>query len=126
VTREVTFDKPYGGKTITTVTTTTLDALNDLPYATGPLRVGDKVFVDSAKGVLTGRIRFLGNTDFAPGYWAGLELDEPMGKNDGVVAGKRYFWCPNYYGLFAPAYKCVRQDPKKLTTVTRITRSPEI
>ena len=90
VTREVTFDKPYGEKeTVTTVTTTTVDGLTGLPYTTGPIRIGDKVYVDSAKGILTGRVRFLGNTDFAPGYWAGLELDEPMGKNDGSVAGKR-------------------------------------
>jgi hypothetical protein len=85
----VTFEQPYGNKTVVTTTTTTADGLSGLPYVPGPVHVGDKVYVDSAKGVLTGRVRFLGNTDFAPGYWAGLELDEPMGKNDGSVAGKR-------------------------------------
>jgi dynactin complex subunit len=53
------------------------------------MRIGDKVVVDSSKGMLEGRLRFLGHTDFAAGYWAGVELDEPMGKNDGTVAGKR-------------------------------------
>lgn len=35
-------------------------------------------------------MRFLGTTDFAPGEWAGVELNEAIGKNDGSVGGKRY------------------------------------
>jgi dynactin complex subunit len=112
-------------KQVTTVTTTTTTMEPNLRY--GPLRVGDRVYVNSTKGLLAGRLRYLGSTDFAPGYWAGVELEDCLGKNDGSVAGKRYFWCPNHYGLFAPAYKVVKADPKRLTTVTRITRaSPEI
>ena len=33
----------------------------------------------------------------------GVELDLPNGKNDGSVAGTRYFSCPQRYGLFARA-----------------------
>ncbi|KRY77000.1 CAP-Gly domain-containing linker protein 1 [Trichinella pseudospiralis] len=68
------------------------------------LRVGDRV---SAGGCRRGILRFLGPTDFAEGIWAGIELDQPYGKNDGSVHGKRYFTCKSLYGLFAPAHKVV-------------------
>ena len=74
-------------KTLTTVTTstTTLEG----KYRPGPLTVGDKVFVNSNRGLVAGLLRYLGKTAFADGQWAGVELDEPLGKNDGQVAGKR-------------------------------------
>ena len=50
------------------------------------LNVGDRVLIGGTK---IGVLRFVGGTDFAKGDWAGVELDEPLGKNDGAVAGKR-------------------------------------
>lgn len=54
----------------------------------------------------TGVVRFVGTTEFSPGQWIGIELDQPTGKNDGSVKGVRYFECSKtgnaqgLYGLF--------------------------
>uniref|UniRef100_A0A3B3E3G8 CAP-GLY domain containing linker protein 2 n=1 Tax=Oryzias melastigma TaxID=30732 RepID=A0A3B3E3G8_ORYME len=69
------------------------------------LRIGDRVLVGGSK---TGVIRYVGETDFAKGEWCGVELDEPLGKNDGAVAGTRYFQCLPKFGLFAPIHKVIR------------------
>lgn len=70
--------------------------------------MGDRVNVISASGTKTGTLRYLGTTEFADGEWAGIELDEAVGKNDGSVNGKRYFSCSMKYGLFAPVAKVSR------------------
>ena len=74
----------------------------------GDLHLGDRVIVTSTQGSKAGTLRFLGNTEFATGQWAGVELDDPVGKNDGAVAGTRYFDCQAMYGLFAPVHKVSR------------------
>lgn len=48
------------------------------------LHIGDKVQVNSHHGT----IRYIGETKFKPGTWAGIELDAVgLGKNDGSVDG---------------------------------------
>lgn len=44
--------------------------------------IGDRVLVAGGK---LGTVRYLGTADFAQGLWAGVELDQPYGKNDGSV-----------------------------------------
>ena len=46
----------------------------------------------------SGVLRFYGTTEFANGTFAGVELDEAMGKNDGSIGGIRYFTCPAKHG----------------------------
>lgn len=53
------------------------------------LRIGDRVIVSSSQGSKTGVLRYIGITEFALGEWCGVELDEPIGKNDGSVNDKR-------------------------------------
>ncbi|XP_062324995.1 CAP-Gly domain-containing linker protein 4-like isoform X1 [Osmerus eperlanus] len=72
----------------------------------GPeVRLGERVLV---VGQRTGVVRFYGKTSFAPGFWLGVELDKPSGKNDGSVGGVRYFSCPPKHGVFAPPSRVQR------------------
>ncbi|KAL5015773.1 hypothetical protein ScPMuIL_005362 [Solemya velum] len=63
------------------------------------LSLGDKVVVG---GLKIGTLQYCGPTEFASGLWAGIELDETIGKNDGSVGGISYFNCPPNHGIFAP------------------------
>jgi dynactin 1 len=61
--------------------------------------IGATVEISLGRGV----VRFCGATNFAPGKWVGIELSEPVGKNDGSVRGVAYFSCPMNYGVFVKA-----------------------
>nr|XP_033332919.1 tubulin-folding cofactor B [Megalopta genalis] len=45
-------------------------------------------------------IMYVGKTEFKEGWWIGVKYDEPLGKNDGTVNGKKYFECSSKYGGF--------------------------
>ena len=62
--------------------------------------VGARVLVRPAENS-AGAIRFVGSTEFADGEWFGVELEKPLGKNDGTVKGVSYFSCPAMHGIFA-------------------------
>ena len=70
-------------------------------------------------------VRFCGTTEFAPGIWAGVELDTADGRNDGIVKGMRcsaimflmsvsngmsprYFHCDHNHGIFVSPNKVAK------------------
>jgi len=61
------------------------------------LAVGQTVELNDGR---TATIRFIGQTEFAPGEWIGVELEDNGGKNDGSVKGERYFECEMGRGMF--------------------------
>ncbi|XP_074031598.1 uncharacterized protein [Leptinotarsa decemlineata] len=68
--------------------------------------LGRRVRAGEKEGIL----RFVGNVNFAKGSWCGIELNAPIGKNDGSVNGVRYFACSNRRGLMAPLSKVALVD----------------
>lgn len=63
------------------------------------VNVGDRCKLNP--GDKRGTVRYVGKVpEGQPGYYVGLELDEPLGKNDGTIKGTRYFQCPENHGLF--------------------------
>ncbi|GFP84609.1 tubulin-folding cofactor b [Phtheirospermum japonicum] len=60
-------------------------------------KVGDRCQVEP--GEKRGVVKFVGRAEtLAPGFWVGIQYDEPLGKHDGMVKGKRYFDCPPLCG----------------------------
>lgn len=68
--------------------------------------IGDRVWLN---GIYGARIQYIGEVHFAAGDdWAGLVMDEPIGKHDGSLGGHRYYYCENRRGLFARLSKLTR------------------
>ncbi|XP_062502661.1 CAP-Gly domain-containing linker protein 4-like isoform X2 [Corticium candelabrum] len=74
-------------------------AKSEVGVSNHDFNLGDRIIVGGSR---SGTLRFFGEAEFAPGKWAGIELDDAVGKNDGSVQGKVYFKCPPKHGLFAP------------------------
>ncbi|XP_041024573.1 tubulin-folding cofactor B isoform X1 [Juglans microcarpa x Juglans regia] len=71
------------------------------------IKVGDRCEVEP--GEKRGTVKFVGRAEnLAPGYWVGVQYDEPLGKHDGMVKGVRYFDCPPVHGAM------VRPDKVKV------------
>ncbi|XP_004418240.1 PREDICTED: CAP-Gly domain-containing linker protein 4 isoform X1 [Ceratotherium simum simum] len=87
----------------------------------GELRLGDRVLV---VGQRIGTIKFFGKTNFAPGYWYGIELEKPHGKNDGSVGGVQYFSCSPRYGIFAPPSR-VQRVTDSMDTLSEISSNKQ-
>ena len=64
-------------------------------------------------GSKPGTVRYIGETKFAPGEWAGVELDAALGKNDGTVGGEQYFSCPPMHGVFSRCNRLSRHQVRR-------------
>ena len=76
-------------------------------------QVGNRCEVNP--GGKRGVVMFVGKVEGLPkGWWVGVAFDEPVGKNDGAVKGKRYFECADGYGSFQrPANVAVGDYPEE-------------
>ncbi|CAG8509854.1 5193_t:CDS:2 [Cetraspora pellucida] len=75
---------------------------HQLKLATNPsadISVGRRIILPT-KNNAPGCIQFLGETDFAKGIWVGVALDNPVGKNNGIVASRKYFAAEPNHGIF--------------------------
>lgn len=71
------------------------------------MSAGSRCCVDP--GDRRGEVKFVGKVEGLPmGWWVGIQYDEPLGKNDGSMKGKKYFECLPGYGAF------VRPDKVKV------------
>ncbi|XP_041912053.1 centrosome-associated protein 350 isoform X1 [Alosa sapidissima] len=59
--------------------------------------IGERVLV---RNLQLGTLRFKGQTRFAKGFWAGVELDTSEGSNDGTCDRVVYFECKPGHGVF--------------------------
>ncbi|EOA88405.1 hypothetical protein ACJQWK_02083 [Exserohilum turcicum] len=76
------------------------------------LSVSSRVRLLPESDARRGTISYIGLVPEIPGtgVWVGVTLDEPTGKNDGSVKGKRYFECSNNCGVFVRPERCEAGD----------------
>jgi tubulin-folding cofactor B len=78
-----------------------IEKANTPKYPTCELVVDQRCcLVKSGDGDTRGRIAYVGFLEGKEGYFVGVELDEPLGKNKGDYMGKQLFDCQPSRGLF--------------------------
>lgn len=69
------------------------------PACVAGVEIGKRCSI--APGDRRGEICFVGQVEgLGDGYWVGIKLDEPMGKNNGSYKGKQYFEADDKFGSF--------------------------
>ncbi|KAG7663295.1 uncharacterized protein J8A68_003209 [[Candida] subhashii] len=67
------------------------------------MKVGDRCRTINIEGERRGVVRYIGKIqviDQGESDWVGIEFDEPVGRNDGSIAGFRVFECRPGHGSF--------------------------
>ncbi len=95
-------------------------------------------------GFKMGLVKFIGETEFAPGEWIGVALDKPTGtlfkkllidafikcvcdgagKHNGTVKGVKYFKCKDRHGVFVKRDKILHQPSASPSSLTSKPPSP--
>ena len=65
--------------------------------------IGKRVLVEGYDSI--GTLRFCGHHATKAGMRCGIELDNPVGRNNGTVAGNIYFECEDKKGVLVAPYK---------------------
>ncbi|KAK3095475.1 hypothetical protein FSP39_015135 [Pinctada imbricata] len=74
------------------------------------INVGQRVEVKIGHMVFRGVVKYKGSLVNRKGDWVGVMLERPVGDNDGMVMGRRYFECNKNQGIFVRA-NCIRFIP---------------
>ena len=84
-----------------------ISTLQEQVTPTTAIQLGYRVLINN-KG--EGIVKFIGQTHFSHGLLIyGIELEDPLGLNNGTKDGKKYFECQNNHGIF-----CKRKHIKKI------------
>ncbi|XP_062614593.1 CAP-Gly domain-containing linker protein 3-like [Saccostrea cucullata] len=67
------------------------------------INFGQRVEVKLGNLVFRGVVKYKGSVVNRQGDWVGVALERPVGENDGMILGRRYFQCPLNHGTFVRA-----------------------
>ncbi|WUR03553.1 restin [Vairimorpha necatrix] len=68
-------------------------------------------------------VKYIGNLEGEEGIWIGLELNQPIGKHDGVHKEKRYFTCEEKCGIFMKESKL--RENVQVTNISQISNNKQ-
>lgn len=74
------------------------------------VNIGQRVEVKVRNRIYKGTVKYKGAIIHKPGDWVGVSLEQPVGENDGMLMGRRYFQCTINHGIFVRA-NCIRFIP---------------
>eukprot|EP01041_Mallomonas_annulata_P007628 gene7628-15615_t len=98
-------DIPSSSSSSTTPSTSTSNKI-PLPLHnnnnTRSYSIGDRIQL-IGKGKQQGTVAFIGPVHYAEGVYMGVVMDQPLGKNNGTIKGKKYFSCSADKGLMLRA-----------------------